>query len=67
LSLCFFLTEYHAMKAYRRSGGIDTRIPDLDTRWRCVISLKPRPFYAKGKSRWYPYDRRLGGPQSTRW
>jgi hypothetical protein len=24
----------------------------------------PRPLYPRGKSTWYPLDRRLGGPQS---
>jgi hypothetical protein len=34
LSLCFFLTEHHAMKAYWVSGSIAPRILDLGTRWR---------------------------------
>jgi hypothetical protein len=34
LSLCFLLTEHHAMKAYWESGGVALRILDLDTRWR---------------------------------
>jgi hypothetical protein len=29
-----------------------------------VVSFTPRPIYPQGKSRWYPLDRRLGGPQS---
>jgi hypothetical protein len=29
-----------------------------------VVSFTPQPLYPKGKSRWYPLDRRLGGPQS---
>jgi hypothetical protein len=29
-----------------------------------VVSFTPRPLYPKGKSPWYPLDRRLGGPQS---
>jgi hypothetical protein len=29
-----------------------------------VISFTPQPLYILGKSRWYPLDRRLGGPQS---
>jgi hypothetical protein len=52
------------MKAYWGSGGTAPRILDLGTRWRCVVSFKPRPFYPPGKSPWYTLDRRLGGPQS---
>jgi hypothetical protein len=33
LSLCFFITEHHAMEAYWGSGGISPCILDLDTRW----------------------------------
>jgi hypothetical protein len=29
-----------------------------------VVSFTPRPLYSRGKSPWYPLDRRLGGPQS---
>jgi hypothetical protein len=36
----------------------------LDTRWRWVVSFKPRPLYPWGKSSRYPSDRRLDGPQS---
>jgi hypothetical protein len=61
-SLC--LTKHHAMKAYCGSGGIAPRILDLGTRCRWVVSFTPRPLYLKGKSRWYPLNRRLGGPQS---
>jgi len=34
LSLCFFLTEHHAMKAYSGNGGIAARFLDLGTRLR---------------------------------
>jgi hypothetical protein len=40
------------------------RIPDLGTRWRWVVSFTPRPLCLQGKSRWYPLDRKLGGPRS---
>jgi hypothetical protein len=46
------------------SGGIATRIPDLGTRWRWVVSFTLRPLYPQGKSPWYPLDRRLCGSQS---
>jgi hypothetical protein len=29
-----------------------------------VVSFTPRPLYLRGKSPWYPLDRRSGGPQS---
>jgi biotin synthase-related radical SAM superfamily protein len=34
LSLCFHLTEHHAMKAYWGSGGTDPHILYLSYRWR---------------------------------
>jgi len=59
------LTEYHSMKAYRRSWGIARRILDLGTRWRRVVNFTSRPLYPQGKRSWYPLHRRLGGPR--RW
>jgi len=29
-----------------------------------VVSLTPQPLYPQGKSRGYPFDRSLGGPQT---
>jgi hypothetical protein len=52
------------MKTYWGSGGIGPRILDLGTRKRWVVSFTLRPLYPRGKSPWYPFDRRLGGPQS---
>jgi hypothetical protein len=40
------------------------RIIDLGTRWRSVVSVKPRSLYLQGKNPLYPLDRRLGGPPS---
>jgi hypothetical protein len=54
---CVCLTEHHAMKAYCESGGIASRILDLDTRWRWVASFTPRPFYPPGNS---PCTHRIG-------
>jgi hypothetical protein len=51
------------VKAYWGSGGIAPHILDLGTRWRWVFSFTARPLYLQGKSPWYPWDRRLGGPQ----
>jgi hypothetical protein len=62
LSLC--LTKHHAMKAYWGRGGIASRIIDLGTRWRWVVSFTPRPLYPQGKLPWYPLDRRLDEPQN---
>jgi hypothetical protein len=62
LFLC--LTKHHAMKTYRGSGGIATRILNLGCRWRWVVSFTPWPLYLRGKSSSYPLDRRLGEPQS---
>jgi hypothetical protein len=42
LSLCLFLTEHHAMKAYWGSGGI--------ARWRRVVSFTPRPLYPRERT-----------------
>jgi hypothetical protein len=52
------------MKAYWGSGCIAPRNLDLGTRWRWVVSFTTQPLYLQGKSPWYPFDRRLGGPQS---
>jgi hypothetical protein len=65
LSLC--LTKRHAMKTYGGSVGTAPRILDLGTRLRWVLRFTPRPLYPRGKSSWYPLDRRLGGPQSRSW
>jgi hypothetical protein len=57
-------TEHYATKVYGGSGSIAPCILDLGTRWRWDVSFTPRPLYPQGKSPWYPFDRRLGGPQS---
>jgi hypothetical protein len=66
LSLCFFLTEHHAMKAYWGSAGIAPHILDLCTRWRSVVCFTHRPLYPQGKSPWCSLNRT---PDSvwTRW
>jgi hypothetical protein len=43
---------------------IGSRILDLDTSWKWVISFTPRPLYLLRKIPSYPFDRRLSGPQS---
>jgi hypothetical protein len=62
-----FLTEHNAMKSYWGRGYTAPRILDLGTRWRWVVSFTPRPLHPKGKSPWYPLDRRLGRSQSRSW
>jgi hypothetical protein len=37
---------------------------DLDISWRLMLSFTPLPLYHRGKDPRYPFDRRLGGPQS---
>jgi len=36
-------TEHHAMKAYWASGGTAPYILNLGTRYRWVVSFRPRP------------------------
>jgi hypothetical protein len=60
--LCW--SKHHTMKVYGGSGGIAERIFNLDTRWRRVVSLIRRPLYPRRKGLQYPFDRKLGGPQS---
>jgi hypothetical protein len=44
--------EFHAFLTTSLDGG------------ELSASRPPRPLYSQGRSRWYPLDRRLGGPQS---
>jgi hypothetical protein len=46
------------------SRGIAPRILNLGTRWRWVVSFKPRPIYPPGNSTKYPLDRRVGRPEN---
>jgi hypothetical protein len=59
-----FLTDHHTMESYWGNGGIYPSILDLGTRWKLVVSFKPRPLYHQKKSSCYPLDRRLSKPQS---
>jgi hypothetical protein len=43
-------TKHHAMKAYWGSADIATRILNLGTRWRLLVSFTSRPLYPHGKS-----------------
>jgi hypothetical protein len=46
------------------NGYIDECFLDLCNGWRLVVTFTPLPFYPKERTPWYPFDRRLGGPQS---
>lgn len=35
----------------------------LGTSWKWVVVFTPQLLYPWGKNPWYPFDRRLGGPQ----
>jgi len=48
------------MKTY---GGIATRILNLGSKWRWVVSFTHRPIYPRGTSPLYPLDTRLGEAQ----
>jgi hypothetical protein len=63
LSLCFFNWALRH-EGVLGSGGIAPCTLDLDIISRWVTSFTSRPLYPQGKSRWYPLDRRLSGPQS---
>jgi len=52
------------MKAYWGSGGTATITLKLGTTWKWLVTLTPRQLYPRGKSPWYPLNRRLSGPQS---
>jgi hypothetical protein len=46
------------------SGCIAPCILNLGSRWRLVVSFTPPPLYPRGKSPWYPTDKRQHEPQS---
>jgi len=45
-------------------GGIAPHIFYLGARWRWVVSFTPWRLYPTGGNPWYPFSRRLDGPQS---
>jgi hypothetical protein len=48
------------------SGGIPLSVLNFGKRWmRVVVSFRFRPLCPRGRSAWYPLDRRLGGPVWT--
>jgi hypothetical protein len=50
-----------AMKAYSRSRGRDPPILNLDSGWRCLVSITPWPIYLQERNPLYPLSRRLLG------
>jgi hypothetical protein len=46
------------------SSSPGLRILDQGTRWRWVVSFTLWPLYPHGRRSCYPFNRRLGGPQS---
>jgi hypothetical protein len=43
----------------------NSTIVEIGPRRSWVVSFTPRPLSRRGRSPWYPLDRRLGGPHST--
>jgi hypothetical protein len=56
--------RHYAMKIHMAEWRYSSTFLDLDTRWRWVPSLTPRPIYPWERNPRYPLDRRLGSPQS---
>jgi hypothetical protein len=50
------------VKTNRGSTDIDPFIPNLSTRWSCVINFTPQPFYSQEET---PLYRRFGRLQSV--
>jgi hypothetical protein len=57
------LIKHYIVKTYWGSGSIVPRNFNLGTRWRWVVSFKPRLLYSRTNNPRYPVDRRLGGSQ----
>jgi hypothetical protein len=57
------LLKHHPMKTYWVSGRTAPRI-NLGTTWRWVVNFTIRPLYSCGKRPRFPWDWKLGGPQS---
>jgi hypothetical protein len=52
----------YLIKHYMGEWRYSSTIPDLDIRWRWIVSFTPRPLYPQRKNPGYPLDMRLGGP-----
>jgi hypothetical protein len=66
------LTKFELVKVWfflhmprrRVRGGTAPLIFYLGTRWECMVSFTPQPFYPRGKSLRHPLNRRLGASHS---
>jgi hypothetical protein len=63
-SLCFYLTQHQAMKAYWESGGIAPCILDIGTSWRWLVSFTPRPLYPRERAPYTHWTRGWVGPRA---
>jgi hypothetical protein len=64
LNFSLHITKYYAMKMYWGSRSTAPCILNVGTKWRWAVSFMPQLLHCWGKSLWYPFDRRLGGPLS---
>jgi len=67
VKLSLNLIKYHDMKRYWDSGGITPRTINFATKWKWVISFRPRPLYPRWQRRRYQVDNRSGRPHSLHW
>jgi len=52
------------LEGIKGNVGIAALIFNLGTRWEGVTNFIPWPLYPQGKNPQYPWNRKLGGPQS---
>jgi hypothetical protein len=63
----FVVAPVHDLKAYGGGEGIATTIPNVGTRWRCVVSLTLQHLRLRQKRLRYPLNKRTGGLQEPVW
>jgi len=54
------------LKGMLWSNGIDRFTFDLGVRWSWLVKFMLRPFHSRSKIRYFPWNRRVGVPQSRR-
>jgi len=57
----------HDLKAYRGGEGIATTIPNVGTRWRCVVSLTLQHLRLRQTRLRYPLNKGTGGLPRAVW
>jgi hypothetical protein len=62
LPLC--IIKHHVTKTYREWREAASRVMNLGTRWRWVVSFEPPDALTPGNEPPVPIDMRLGGPHS---